>query len=100
MTSVYFIQVVTLQTSDFWSGLCGMKVYSTENKTAVLGYSDDQVIQKTQKVANLFIRERLNLLLSSIGTALDYEAGSLGPIPGWLINILFTPEMIIIILLL
>ncbi|XP_060593268.1 glyoxalase domain-containing protein 4-like [Ruditapes philippinarum] len=42
------VKKVTLASSnlqksvDFWSELCGMKVYSKADKTAVLGYADDQ----------------------------------------------------------
>lgn len=28
---------------DFWSNLCDMKIYSQDDKSAVLGYGDDQV---------------------------------------------------------
>lgn len=28
---------------DFWSNLCDMKIYSQDDKSAVLGYGDNQV---------------------------------------------------------
>lgn len=42
------VKKVTLSSSDldksvdYWTRLCGMKVYSQDNKTAVLGYDDNQ----------------------------------------------------------
>jgi hypothetical protein len=42
-TFLVLVVIIHVYVLDFWSKLCGMKVYSKAEKTAVLGYADDQV---------------------------------------------------------
>ena len=40
---VFNYQINFICITDFWEGKCGMKVYSKDDKTAILGYDDKQV---------------------------------------------------------
>ena len=40
--------------ADYWSNSCGMKIYSQDNKSAVLGYDDNQVQTKHWNKRKLF----------------------------------------------
>lgn len=44
---------------DFWSNLCDMKIYSQDDKSAVLGYGDDQVQTIGNMVGLILIMEFL-----------------------------------------
>lgn len=45
---------------DFWSNLCDMKIYSQDDKSAVLGYGDNQVQMIGNGVTHFGFNESCN----------------------------------------
>lgn len=45
---------------DFWSNLCDMKIYSQDDKSAVLGYGDNQVQMIGNSVTHFGFNENCN----------------------------------------